>query len=99
VLPTGLTYGASGQADVVVRKRGWRFDVSDSGRAVELAGRPKGWRSVAEDVVDEYWLNVNRRGVVFVQSTEGRLDWLVGRVAECSVALYQALLESELGSP
>jgi hypothetical protein len=98
VLPTGLTYGASGPAEVVVRKRGWRFDLSDGGRAVELAGRPKNWRSVAENVVDEYRLNVNRSGVVFVQSTEGRLESLVAGVAECSVAVYEALLESELGS-
>jgi hypothetical protein len=98
VLRTGLTYGASRPAEVFVRKRGWRFDVSDGGRAVELAGLPEGWRSVAENVVADYWLNVHRSGVVFVQSTEGRLEWLVARVAECSVAVYEALQESELGS-
>jgi hypothetical protein len=54
---------------------------------------------VAQRVADAHALNVNRRGVVFVQSNEERLESLVSRVADCSVALYQELLESELGSP
>jgi hypothetical protein len=95
---TDLRYGPDAAIEVTIRKRGWRFDVSDGGRAVELAGRPAGWRDVAERVVDEYWLNVNRRGVVFVQANEARLDWLVARIAECSATLYEALLEAELGS-
>jgi hypothetical protein len=33
--------------------------------------------------------------VVFVQSNEARLNSLVLRVAECSAALFQELLESE----
>jgi hypothetical protein len=37
---------------------------------------------------------VNRRGVVFVPAVEGRdLAWLASRVAECSRAVYGALLE------
>jgi hypothetical protein len=96
---TDLLYGPEHPVEVVVRKRGWRFDVSDGGRAVELAGRPRGWRDVAEDVAESFAINVNRRGVVFVQSNEARLESLVSRVAECSVALYQELLDQELGSP
>jgi hypothetical protein len=96
VVPTDLVYGPDEPVEVVVRKRGWRFDISDGARAVELAGRPNGWRDVAQQVVvDTYWINVNRRGVVFVQSTEGRLEWLVGRVAECSRTLYEELLDRE----
>ena len=82
----------------MVRKRGWRFDVSDAGRAVELAGEPNDWQEFAERIVDEYAINVNRRGVVFVQSNDQRLESLVARVAGCSVALYQELLDRELGS-
>jgi hypothetical protein len=96
---TDLVYTAEEPVEVVVRKRGWRFDVSDGGRAVELAGRPSGWLATAEQVVAAYALNVNRRGVVFVQTNEARLERLVARVAECSVALYQELLDRELGSP
>ena len=96
---TTLAYRPGEDVEVVVRKRGWRFDISDAGRAVELAGSPAGWQELAASVVDEYALNLNRRGVVFVQSNEARLESLVARVADCSVALYQELLERELGSP
>ena len=99
VVGTDLSYGATERVDVFVRKRGWKFDVSDGGRAVEVAGRPVGWLEVAERVVADHWINVDRRGVVFVQSNEARLDALVARVAECSVALHGELLERELGSP
>ena len=94
-VPTAFAYGPDEPVSVTVRKRGWRFDVSDGGRAVELAGRPSDWRRVAERVVDEYAISVNRRGVVFVQSNEQRLDSLIARVAECSLALHQELLDRE----
>jgi hypothetical protein len=95
VVPTGLEYRPGEDVEVVVRKRGWRFDISDAGRAASLAGRPEGWLEVAERVADAHALNVNRRGVVFVQANESRRDALVERVAECSAALFQELLEGE----
>jgi hypothetical protein len=97
VVRTGLTYRPDEPADVVVRKRGWRFDISEGGRAVELAGRPPGWLEVAERVVGGYALNINRRGIVFVQSNEGRLESLVLRVAECSMAVFEELLDCSQG--
>jgi hypothetical protein len=92
VFATDLVYVPDEPVEITARKRGWRFDVSDGGRAVGLAGRQHGWRDLAERVVQEapYWLNVNRSGVVFVQSTHTRLDHLVRQTAECSVALYQS---------
>ena len=49
---------------------------------------------VAERVVEQFGLNVNRPGRVFVTAPEGRdLDRLVRQVAETSVAVYAALLE------
>jgi hypothetical protein len=47
--------------------------------------------------VDAYDLNITRTRVVFVPGVEGRADreWLAGRVAETSFALYDALLELE----
>jgi hypothetical protein len=99
VVATDLSYAPDVPVEIVVRKRGWRFDVSDGGRAVELAGRPSGWLAVGELVVDAHALNVNRSGVVFVQSNEARLERLIARVADCSVALHQELLDRELGSP
>jgi hypothetical protein len=98
VVPTELAYAPDDPVTVTVRWRGWRFDVSDAGRALQHAGVQNDWQEVAERVVDEYAINVNRHGVVFVQSNEDRLSALIARVAECSVALYQELLDSELGS-
>ena len=99
VVRTELRYRPDGPVEVIVRKRGWRFDVTDGGQAVERAGQPVGWSTVAQRVVAAHALNVNRRGVVFVQSNEARLESLVSRVADCSAALYEELLERELGSP
>jgi hypothetical protein len=94
VVQTGLQYRPGEEVEIEVRKRGWRFDISDRGRAVAAADSPAGWQQVAERVVDAHALNVNRRGVVFVQSNEPRRESLARRVAECSVALYQELLEN-----
>ena len=77
-------------------REGW-VHFSDEARAVEVAGRPAGWLPVARQVVRELDLNVNRRGVVFVSSPLSRpLDWrrsLERRVADASIAVYEALLE------
>jgi hypothetical protein len=44
--------------------------------------------------VEEFSLNVNRRGVVFVGTVYPRmLERLVALVAETSLAVYEALLE------
>jgi hypothetical protein len=98
VVATDLAYRPGEPVEIIVRKRGWRFDISDGGRGVGAAGTPPGWQAVAARVVGTHALNVNRRGVVFVQSNEARLQSLVSRVADCSVALFQELLERELGS-
>jgi hypothetical protein len=83
---------------VRVRKRGHRVELDDGGAAAELAGRPRGWLEVAEQVVDAAALNVNRRGRVFVTVHESRdLDELARRVGETSRALYAALLELDDG--
>jgi hypothetical protein len=97
-LDSGLTYGEGGPAvEVLVRRRPGRRLVSDSGRAVELAGRSAGWREVADAVVGAHGLNLNRRGVVSVPAVPRRgtawLDSLAARVADASLALYEALLE------
>lgn len=70
---------------------------SDDARGVEAAGRPSGWLPVAQQVVRDLGLNINRRGVVFVGSPLSRPHaWrrsLERRVADASVAVYEALLE------
>jgi hypothetical protein len=82
---------------VTARTRDAWVHFSDQARGVEAAGRPAGWLAVAQQVVRDLDLNINRRGVVFVASPLSRpLAWrrsLERRVADASVAVYEALLE------
>jgi hypothetical protein len=95
VVAPGPQYREGQPVWVEVVKRGHRYDIGDAGEAVRLAGRPDGWLEVAEAVVETDALNVNRRGVVFVQAVEGRnIAGLAGRVAEMSALLYAELLEA-----
>jgi hypothetical protein len=77
-------------------REGW-VHFSDNARGVDVAGRPAGWLPVAQRVVRDLDLNVNRRGVVFVSSPLSRPPaWrrsLERRVADASIAVYEALLE------
>ena len=95
MLETGRSYGDGEPARVLVRKRGHRYLVTDSGRAVEKAGRPRGWYEVASAVVATDDLNLNRRGAIFVPAVEGGADLgsLAGRVGRLAIAVYEALLE------
>jgi hypothetical protein len=96
VLPSELRYTEGLPVEVFVRKRMHRYAIDDGGAAVRLADKPQGWLDVAEEVVEEPSLNVNRRGVVFVGTVYPRmLEGLVSRVAEASLAVYEALLELE----
>jgi hypothetical protein len=94
-LEPGPAYDDAEPVIVRVRRRGHRYTIDDAGAAVARAGRPRGWLEVAGEVVEAFALNVNRRGVVFVPAVEGGVDraWLAGRVADCSAAVYEALLE------
>jgi hypothetical protein len=93
-LDMGVDYARGRPVRVRVRKRVRRYSLDDRGAAVTGAGTPRGWLAVAERVVAEEGLNVNRRGLVFVQAVEGRdLDALAAKVAETSLAVHMALLE------
>jgi hypothetical protein len=91
----GAAYGDGEAVAIRIRRRGRRFRLDDGGRAVAKAGRHPGWLEVATEVAEAFSLNVNRRGVVFVPAVEGGLDraWLARRVADCSVAVHDALVE------
>jgi hypothetical protein len=98
LLDTGLEYRPGEPVRVRVVQRGPRIDLSDGGRAVELAGRPRGWREAVERMVErEYWLNLSRQGAVSVPVVAAGpgLEPLVRRVAEASRAVYQELLDLE----
>jgi hypothetical protein len=76
------------------RRREHWVELDDEGRAVDLAGRPPGWLEVAQRVVVEEGLNVNRAGRVFVRVHERRdIADLTRRIAESSLAAYEALLD------
>jgi hypothetical protein len=94
VVQSALEYTPGEPIRVRVRKRGHRYDLDDDGRAVALVDRPRGWLDVADDVVAETGLNVNRAGLVFVSAVEGRdLGALAVKVAEASRGVYAELLE------
>jgi hypothetical protein len=92
----GLAYLPGEPVRVLVRRRGVRYELGDEGRAVKVAGRPRGWHALAERIVAEDGLNVARDGRVFVIVTEGRdMDALAARVAETSLRVCDALLDLE----
>ena len=93
---TELAYMPGRPVRISVRRRGHRYDIDDMGAAVAMSGRPPGWRAAAERAVRELDWNINREGVVFMQTLEGRdIDWFVRRTAEVSVALLQTILDAE----
>lgn len=97
-LPVGVDYLPGEPVEVFARKRGRRWDFGDGGRAVRLVGKPAGWLQVAERVVAEEGMNVNRAGVVFVPAFErsGRdLATLALRLGDVSHAVHAELLELE----
>lgn len=95
VVDTGLEYAPGDPVRVRVVRRDRRTGVSDGGAAVERAGRPAGWREVADRIGDETVVNVSRQGVISLPvSRRGPgLDALVARVGDASLALYQEILD------
>lgn len=96
ILDSERCYIEGRPVQIRIRKRQHRYDITDDGAAVRLAGKPQGWLPVAERVVEEFSLNVNRRGAVFVGTVyPDWVDALAARVADASLAVYEALLELE----
>jgi hypothetical protein len=91
---TGLYYRSGHPVLIQVRHRGRRYDLTDGGAAVELAGKRPGWLETAQRVVTVDGFNVNRRGVVSVPVVEGRdIDGLCARLGASSRRVYLAVLE------
>jgi tRNA pseudouridine38-40 synthase len=91
---SGLAYRPGDPVVVRIRHRERRYELTDDGAAVRLAGHPTGWFDAAEHVVARAGLNVNRSGVVCVPAVEGRdIARLATRVAETSREVYVTLLE------
>ncbi len=90
----GATYRSGEPVLIRARRRRHRYDLSDDGAAVELAGKRRAWFDAAQQIVAADGFNINRRGVVFVPAVEGRdIDDLCARLCESSRRVYLALLE------
>jgi MFS family permease len=89
----GYLYAAGGLG--VVRRRGHRYDITDGGAAVSLAGKPRGWLERVEGPVATDGFNVNRRGALFVPAVAGLdIASLALRLADTSRSAYLDLLET-----
>jgi len=58
VVDSGLAYADGEPVRVLVRKRLYRYMVSDGGRAIAKSGKPPGWREPAGRAVEP--MNVDR---------------------------------------
>jgi hypothetical protein len=96
---TGLEYRPGAPVVVTVLKRERRLSVSDHGAALEMTGRPAGWRAVAERVERELCINVRRDGEVWlpVVAAGPGLEAIIRRIATASLTLYQDVLELDIG--
>jgi len=94
IVDTAAAYRQDAPVVIRVRRRGRRYDISDDGGSVRLAGRPPGWLDRAERVVATEGFNINRRGVISVPAVAGRdIATLAVRLADTSRAVYLELLE------
>jgi hypothetical protein len=91
IVDSGLTYADGEPALVLVRKRLYRYTLSDRGRAIEKSGKPPGWREAAELAVEP--MNVDRQGIVFVPTVDGRhLPSMIERLPDASRTVHEAVI-------
>jgi hypothetical protein len=95
VIDTGLWYRPGDPVRVHVVHRERRLSVADDGAAIDKAGRPDGWRELADRVERALVVNVTRRGAVWlpVVAAGPSFETVVRRIAEASLDFYQSLLE------
>jgi hypothetical protein len=94
IIETGLTYRGSRRVRIRIRRRGHRYDITDEGAAVALAGKPDGWLEALQRLIAVAGFNVNRRGVLSVPAVQGRdIASLALRLADTSRTVYLALLD------
>ena len=96
LIETGRSYTEGRPVRVRVRRRQYRHLVTDDCAAVRLAGKPPGWADVATRVAKDAALNLSRSGAVFVGTVyPDFVPELVERVADTSLAVYEAVLDLE----
>jgi hypothetical protein len=100
-IDSGLEYLPGQPVLVRVVRRRPRITIGDGGRAIELAGRPSGWREVADRIADELIVNVSRSGTVGlpVSGCGPGFDEIVRRIAHASLVLYEEILDLDDRSP
>jgi hypothetical protein len=91
VVDSGHAFADGEPVRVLIRKRLYRYTLSDRGRAIEMSGTPPGWREAAERAVES--MNVDRQGIVFVPAVAGpHLPRLIERLADASRAVHEAVI-------
>jgi hypothetical protein len=100
ILETGRTYDGIAPVRIHVTRREGRYEFSDGGGAVAAAGaRPSELRFDERIELGDYDVNVSRSGVVFLPGfASSSPEWLARLpelVAEGSIVLYEALLETD----
>jgi Ankyrin repeats (many copies) len=95
ITDTGLAYRPGEPVRLRVRRRERRLTVSDDGGAIAQAGRPAGWRAVAERLERELDVNISGTGAVWlpVVAVGPPHDAVEERIAQASLTFYQELLE------
>lgn len=96
ITDSGLAYRPGEPVRLRVTRREQRLTVSDDGAALAQAGRPAGWRIVAERLEREFDVNVTGAGAVWlpVVAVGPKLHAIELRIARASLTFYQQLLES-----
>jgi hypothetical protein len=97
VIDTELRYGPREPVRVRVIHRDRRISVTDDGAALAKAGRPEGWREIADRLGAAVDVNINRNGAVClpVVRVGPPEEVVVRRIAEASLDLYNELLDLE----
>lgn len=92
---TGLTFRPGEPVRLRVTRRERRLTVSDAGAALAQAGRPAGWRAIADRLERELDVNITSAGAVWlpVVAAGPSLHAIEQRIAQASLIFYQELLE------
>jgi ankyrin repeat protein len=95
ITDTGLAYRPGEPVRLRVTRREPRLTVSDGGAALAQAGRPAGWRAIAERLERELDVNISRAGAVWLPAVAAGppLHAIEQRIGQASLTLYQELLE------
>ena len=91
-IETGLEYGP-GDPVVLRATRRRHLWVGDDGAAVGRAGKPPGWRDVADQIADGLVVNIARNGSVSLPVMGSSYESVVDRIARASLMLYEELLD------